>query len=116
MGWGYVWGSCQSREDIWTEKYVDDDSHSGLDYHTLMAAVWLCYTVLCSGFSFHDTNSEGFVHISLRNNSLLSIIYLWYHYLLLRFAFRYNHIVFLGYKFMSLCKPMRITKLYPLCS
>ena len=23
--------------------------------------VWLCYTALCSGFSVHDTSSNGFV-------------------------------------------------------
>jgi hypothetical protein len=32
MGLGCVWGSCQSREDIWTEKFVDDDSWRTMCY------------------------------------------------------------------------------------
>jgi hypothetical protein len=38
----------------------------------LVLGGWLCYTALGLWFRVHGTNSEGFVLLSLRSNSLLS--------------------------------------------
>jgi hypothetical protein len=63
--------------------------YRGSVYQSLLVVVWVCFTALvsrvsvpvtvgggftalCSGCSVHDTNSKGFVLLSLHSNSLLS--------------------------------------------
>ena len=69
---GSAWPVCVLKLHRASSDGNNSTSNVGYFYQALLAVVWLCYTVLCSGFYGHDINSNGFVLLSLLCSSLLS--------------------------------------------